>query len=208
MSDTNPTPPPSGATPPNPPPPGARTFSQDELSAIATREKEEGRRAGEKAAVEALGFKDTEEAKNFIAQIRKDQEANMSETERNRREAERKVADADAKEQQADRKLFDADVLVALISEGAPRKSVDRIAPMLGLDFKNDHDDKKIAEAVKDLKKEFPALFTIDGEGGSKPPGSHPAAPPSKKQDGELDPQEKAKKLLWERHPQTKPKSA
>jgi hypothetical protein len=80
--------------PPKPAPPAVPTVSmtQDELTALAAKEKDQGKRAGARQALEDFakehGFSNVEDAKAFIAAARQAQQDALSEQERAQQQLE------------------------------------------------------------------------------------------------------------------------
>ncbi|MFE6126737.1 hypothetical protein ACFQ6Q_00470 [Streptomyces sp. NPDC056437] len=81
---------PNPADPPKPGPPASRTFTQDDLTALAAKEKAQGERAGARAALEKFaadhGFSTIEDAKAFIEEGRKAKEAQLTDQQRKEQE--------------------------------------------------------------------------------------------------------------------------
>jgi hypothetical protein len=185
-------------TPPPPPSPGSGSFSQEDLNRIAAKEKDEGKRAGERAVLEALGFQTAADAKAFFDKVKEEEKAKLSEADRKMKEAEEKERKADAKALDAAQRERNALISAELVEAGVPKAQVKFVAKMVEVD---EADEEKIAQAVKDLKKAMPNLFVQDGK--PPPPGSHPAPPP-KNTGNQQTPADQAKDILYERHPRLK----
>lgn len=204
MSDT-------GSSQPPPPPPtqiplstqNANLIPQDQVNAIAAREKDEGKRAGQREMLEALGFNSADEAKAFFKKAKDDEKARMSETERREKEAQEAEAKAKEAEAKANAKLREANICAELQDQGVPKAQTKLVAKMVELDDSVVDDEKKISEAVAALKKAMPNLFTAQG-GSATPPGSHPTPPPRGAPAPPKDAAAQARELLYERHPRLK----
>lgn len=81
-----PAPAPAPVDPPKPGPPTQRTFTQEEVEALAAKEKAQGKRSAAKEFAEKHGFTTIEDAEAFIAAARQAQEAALSEQEKQARE--------------------------------------------------------------------------------------------------------------------------
>ena len=86
---------------PKPAPP--KTFTQEQVAALAAKEKSQGERSGARKALEEfateLGFSNIDDAKTFVAEGRKAKEAAMTEQERREQalaDRERQLAEREA----------------------------------------------------------------------------------------------------------------
>lgn len=178
-----PAPAPTGGTPADPPKPTApsgKVFTQAEVEALAAREKDQGKRAGARAALEDFakehGFTTVDDAKAFIEQARQAKQAQMTEVERREqaaaeleRQASEKIAQAEARERAAARRS----VLVGL---GATGDDLEDAAALLRVE--DDADETAVAEAATKLKARRPELFgTPRPADGTQAPA--PTAPPA-----------------------------
>lgn len=129
--------------------PAQKTFSQDDLSRIAAREKEEGR----KAILKELGIEDTPDARAAIKSYLAEQEGKKSEVQKaiDRAVKAEKLAQENTQTAQALQMKLDA------ISEGADPAHVDDLIVLA----KTKVTDKKDFKAVlKDMKSgEYAATF-------------------------------------------------
>lgn len=176
-------------TPPaDPKPDPPRTFTQAEVTAIATREKNEGRAAAERAVAEQLGCT-PEEAKGIIEAHRKAETEAMSEAERREAAAAERERQAEAREAAALQTVHDTRVERELLRHGASLTQregeseadatarFDRLRRMVSVGA--DADEAAVKADVATLKTQFPALF--DGTQASTPaPGSDPGPGPRK----------------------------
>lgn len=180
MAEPNPTPPAEPPTPPAPPasppappappkPEGPASFSQEEVNAIATREKAEGERAAERKLAEQLGVP-VAEAKKILQAHKDAQTAALTEAERAKQEAEqeKEAAAKDRAEAAAERLLVKKER--ALIRAGLHEGRLGRAVKLVEVDDPA-ADDAALDKAVGDLKKEMPELFT-------RPPGAAPSGSP------------------------------
>lgn len=184
----DPTPPPNPAPvdPPKPAPPAVPTVSmtQEELTALAAKEKSQGERAGARKALEKFaadhGFNSVEDAEAFIAAARQAQQDALSEEEKRRQELEQREqalaqreAEAIARERAAIRKS-------ALLGLGATGDDLADALAILERDLAAtpDADETTVTAAAEALKARRPALFaTTPAPQTSLPPapGGAPA---------------------------------
>ncbi|MFF2864516.1 hypothetical protein ACFVSX_32130 [Streptomyces rubiginosohelvolus] len=174
--------PPTGSTPspqdpPKPGPPATpRTFTQDELTALAAKEKAQGERAGARAALEKvaadLGFSNLEDAKAFIEEGRKAREAQLSEQQKRERELADREAKAEAREKAAEARERTANRRALLVGLGATGDDLDDAAALLRVP--DDADDEDVQAAADALKQRRPELF---GATRQPDPAAVPPAP-------------------------------
>ena len=163
-----------------------KTFTQEEVNRIMSKEKKDGRRAGKAKLLEDLGVSSLEEARS-----------KMSSPAKSKDDGEGKPTESDTSEQekramQAERKQMKivGRAERSLIRAGAPDddRTLAGLVVMLDLDSDSDADD--ITTAVEELKDSNPALFGTTGTG--TPPGTDPgrgkkrAKPASKDAAGDL----------------------
>lgn len=178
------TPPASGAGTP-PPAPDAK-FTQADLDRIAAREKEEGRRAAERATAEALGCT-VEEAKKLIEEKRQADLGKMDEADRKAAEAAdaKSKADAEKAKAEAAQATVAADkrrlaVKEALIDAECRKDRRDAAVTLIGdlpdVDASTEDGQKAIAAAVEECKKTYPEFFgAAPGAPSGVPSGRPPA---------------------------------
>lgn len=176
-SDPAPVPTPPGgtaATPPKPAPPAGKVFTQEEVEALAAREKDQGKRAGARAALEefakANGFTNADDAKAFIEEARKAREAQMSEQEKREKELAERERRAEERERAAAAREKAAARRAVLVGLGATGDDLEDAVALLRVD--DDADDTAVAEAADKLKDRRPELF-----GGTRPTGDPAPAP-------------------------------
>jgi hypothetical protein len=187
---TPPAPAPAAPTPANMP--GAQaggpatapgTFTQDEVNALAAKEKDQGRRAGARDALkefaEKNGFSSIDDAAAFIAAGRQAQQDALSEQERQQQQLaqDRKAVDEERAQLATERRTLLREQaltrLGALDSDDAPNLQ-DALA-MLDRDLREEPDADAAAVTAKAeaLKKRRPELF------GATPTAPAPAMPPA-----------------------------
>lgn len=171
---------------------GTRTFTQDEVTRMTAREKNQGRQAAAQEIADELGMP-IEEAKQVLAAARERDEAQKSEAEKARDKADRERQEAEKAKAAAARERYDARVERALIRAGIgsdDTSRLERVARMVTADTEADFD--AIVDEVDTLKEDFPELFGgSGGEGGEgdgsgrRTPGSDPGRPPRRRQSTE-----------------------
>jgi len=173
---------PAPATPPKPGPPPAATvsMSQDELNALAAREKSQGERAGARKALEKFaedhGFSNADDAAAFIAAARKAQQDALSEEERRRQELEQREQELAARETAAISRERAAIRKAALVQLGATGSDLEDALALLERDLRDtpDADENAVQAAAEALKARREALFGITP---APQPNSMPPAP-------------------------------
>lgn len=157
-------------------PAGGKTFTQDDLNRIATKEKAEGKAAAEKAIAEALGVS-VEEAKAIVAKSREAEEKTKSEAQKDREAAAKERGEAEQAKKDAAKELHEARVRTAFAAAGftGDEDALKRVLPMVSVAEGASAED--IATDVKELKKTLnPELFGAKkaGAGGGRLPGGDP----------------------------------
>ena len=207
MSDPPPTPPPTPPVPPappalpTPPPEPPKTFTQEELSRIAAREKQEGRTAGINELLKQLELDDVDQLKEVLKRQKDADDATKSQVQKDAEKAARDKADAEVEKSAAKRDRLMVKVERSLLRAGVADATLDDVAKLV--DIKDDADDDAIKEAIDALKKRLPQLFTpVKPEPGTGPPvqgdpgpGPRPPSP--------TDSKGQAKSLLEQRHAAT-----
>lgn len=169
--------------PPTPPPAPPRTFSQDEVNAIATREAQAAERTAQQKLFQSLGLENADQLKELVERQRKADDAGKSELQKQQdaATAERKAAEAEkvaAAVERFDARVERAFASVGAVSDGTPESDarLSRIRRMITVDQTADY--AAVKADVDAIRTEFPALF---GEpGGTPPPGSPPSDPKGK----------------------------
>lgn len=145
-----------------------KTFTQEDVNRIAAREKQQGIAA----ALKALGFDTSEDAKKAIDAWRKAEEDQKTETQRAneaKEAAEKAKTDADNKASFAEHKF-------AVVEAGAKPSNAEDIV-LLATAKMNDSTD--FNAAVELVKKAYPTLF--ESESDSKKKGTGGASNPARK---------------------------
>lgn len=171
-----PTPPSPAAEPPKPgpPPAPAPTYTQDELSRIAAREKSQGERAGARKALEDFasehGFSSVDDAKAFIETARKAEQDALSEHERAQQKLKQDQDAVNAERAQiaAERRALAREQALARLGavdltgeDGQVTPNLQDALAMLERDLREtpDADQAALAAAAEALKKRRPELF-------------------------------------------------
>lgn len=169
--------------------PAEKTFTQAELNAIATREKNEGKAAAERSIAEQLGVS-IEDAKAIIKQSKDAADAKKSEADKDREAAAKEKTAAEADRQAAALEVHNARLERAFLKEGIDFDELgeDKAKRLLGLVTAQSgasYDD--VLKDVQQIKADFPALFGAPEETGTKrkAPGSDPKGAPPKPNAGE-----------------------
>lgn len=166
---TPPAPDPTTAPPPPAPAPAPpRTFSQDEVNSIATREKAQGERAANAAVAEALGMT-VEDAAKVIADKKARDDAEKSELDKANEQVNTltdQVAKASGETLSAQTaRLVDHAIIRAGVSD------LDQVSAIGGL-VKVEADEVNVdtvVAAVEQVRETFPQLFDDTGTGAPKP---------------------------------------
>lgn len=165
--------------PPDPPaaPTEPKTFTQDDITAIATREREQGKRAGETAAQEAINAAikaagldgDLTAILDAAKRATAADEAAKTQAQKDADAAAKAKAEAEQLLATAAKTLHDAKVTQALAG------AVDVTVAARALDVPVGADDDTIKAAVADLKARVPGLFSTPRLGNIDP--GRPPAP-------------------------------
>lgn len=186
-----------------PPPPSQ--FSQDDVTRIAAREKDQGKRQGQREALESLGLGSIEEAQELKQALEAAQAAETSELTKAKTDAEKARTELKTERAAIAAEKFTVRVERELMKVGAPLDQVAKIARLVEADV--DSEAEEITTAVADLKADMPQLFSSPGSeegdetpppGTPKPPGTDPGGQPKGKP--AVDSKSAAKALLEKRH--------
>ncbi|MFI0156220.1 hypothetical protein [Streptomyces lydicus] len=186
--------PPEGGTPaaevPKPGPPATKTFTQEEVAALAAKEKSQGERSGARRALEefaaANGFSSADDAKAFIEAARQAKEDALSEEEKRKAALDRReqeLATREAAAVAAERVANRRSVLAGL---GATGDDLDDAVALLR--SADDADDQQLRDDAEALKKRRPELFGTQPPAAAAPnalppaPGGAPAGGPPARQ--------------------------
>lgn len=184
---------------------GGKSFTQEEVNAIAAREKEQGKRSGVQGLLKLFGLSNEDELKEFAKRVKDQEDAKLSEADRKAKEAEAAKAEAERYKREAETTLLTARKVEALQEAGLTLAAARRVADLVKI--QSGDDDAAVKAAVDGLKKDMPALFSkAETEGGNKLPDGSPKPPPRKTQ-GTATSTDKAREILYQRHPNLKPKN-
>lgn len=158
-----------------------RKFSQQDLNAIAAKEKRDGRRAAEQAMADQLGVP-LAEAIEILKNHREQEQQKKDELTRAQEEANAAKSEKETAEQKAAAAERKAALTLALARAGAADKTFDDALVILQtrLADKPDAEDDEVKEIVKALKKDIPSFFgASSGNGSGKGgPSGDPGGPP------------------------------
>lgn len=180
--------------------PKSKTYSQEQVNQIASKEKKDGKRAAVRELLEELGLEKIEDLKAIVTKHADAEEADKTETQKEKERAAREASAAeDAKKEAArDRRLAKLERMLS--RQGVPDDKIDRAVKNLEVDQDEDLDDDEIKEAIETLKGELPTLFEESDDTGN---GKNPPSPKQPKgKAGEKTSADKAKDLIASRHPQ------
>ena len=160
-----------------------RTFTQEDVNRIATREKNQGRQAATQELAEELGVS-LDEAKSIIQEARKKEESEKSEAQKAKDAADREKQEAETAKAEAARERYEARVERALLRagiDGDDESKLSRLSRMITVEVDASQED--INADVDQIKTDFPELFGAKEEGGGgrkPPPSSDPGGTPPK----------------------------
>ena len=179
--------------------PTAKTFTQDDVTALAAAERDQGKRAGKgaaqdeiNAAIKAAGLPDGTDLSAVLEAAKRAtaaDEAAKTQAQRDADVAAKAKADAEAYLATAAKTLHDAKVERALAG------AVNAAIAARALDVAVGADDDAIKAAVDKLKADVPGLFSTTAPA----PGSDPGNPPAAK-DTRLSAREEAKAWAEQRY--------
>lgn len=179
--------------------PAAKTFTQDDVTALAAAERDQGKRAGKaaaqdeiNAAIKAAGLPDGTDLSAVLEAAKRAtaaDEAAKTQAQRDADIAAKAKADAEQLLATAAKTLHDAKVERALAG------AVNATIAARALDVAVGADDDAIKAAVDKLKAEVPGLFSTTAPA----PGSDPGNPPAAK-DARLSAREEAKAWAAQRY--------
>ncbi|WP_316521191.1 hypothetical protein [Kitasatospora brasiliensis] len=161
---------------------GSALITQDTLSRLLSREKDQGSRAGVKKLVADLGFADATTLQAWVEAQRAAEQAALGEVERREQAAAQREQAALQREQQALDRLHQAVRHAALSRLGATGQNLDDAIRLL--DVAADADEHAVADAAKLLADRRPELFgpASPTTAPPAPTGSPAGGPPSRGQ--------------------------
>ncbi|MFE9812420.1 hypothetical protein [Streptomyces sp. NPDC005548] len=167
---------PPAADPPKPGPPAGKVFNQDEVAALAAKEKAQGERAGARKALEefaeANGFTSIDDAKAFIEAGRQAKEAALSEEEKRKAALDKREQDLAAREASTIARERVANRRAVLAGLGATGDDLDDAVALLR--SADDADEQQLRDDAASLKTRRPELF---GAPATTPATALPPAP-------------------------------
>lgn len=131
-----------------------KKFTQAELNVIAKKEKEDGK----KAILKELGFEDVKSVKDGLAELKKWQDSQKTEAEKNAAALKEKEEAAT----KAQKKLELAESKLSAIKAGVNPKYVDDVVALSMLKVT---DDKDLKAVLEEMKKTYPNFFDDSAAG-------------------------------------------
>lgn len=143
-----------------------RTFTQEEVNALATREKQQGKKAGARELLESLGFEKPEDAQAFIKAQRDAEESAKTEAQKLADQAARDKAEAEKSRAETAAEKRATQIERALLRAKVKDDDLEDAAYLLAKDLDADADADAITAAATTLKERRKELFE-DGAAGS-----------------------------------------
>lgn len=148
-----------------------RTFTQEELTAIASKEKDQGRRAERSALLEGTGFESIDELRAAAKAAREAEEARLTDAQRREREIEQRETTLAERELANAARAASLARRTALVSVGAIGEDLKDAEALLAARLPVDADEAAITAAVAEVQTRRPELF------GAAPAAGRPPAP-------------------------------
>lgn len=120
-----------------------KTFTQEQLTAMMTKEKKEGRRA----VLSSLGVKSEKELKDLVDLARQTLESSLSDDEKN----DKKNKELEDSISEAERRAMEAENKLACVLAGVDKDSIDDV---IAIAKQRMTDDKKLEVVLGEMKKE------------------------------------------------------
>lgn len=139
---------------------GEKEMKVSDLQRIAAKEKREGKKAGQRAVLQALGFESLEDAQAALKGAGKPK-AKKTDDADDDRATERETA-AEARERKAAERERRADLRGALRDHGVSRGDLDDALALLDRAVDTEYDEDDLEDAVDELKGRRPGLFGSD----------------------------------------------
>lgn len=143
-----------------------------DLKKIAATEKRQGKRAGQREVLEALGVEDVDAAKKIIDAAREQQRKDETEAERKTREAEESRSTSERERAEAREEKRTAALERALVRRGVADEDLDDAVTILGKKLAADADAEAIAEEADALKTRRPELFGAEEAAPTRRPAA------------------------------------
>jgi hypothetical protein len=134
-----------------------KTYTQEELNAIAKKEKE----SGKKAILKELGIEDVKSVKDSLAKLKEWQDSQKSDTEK----AQAALAEKEKAADEASKKAALLEAKLDAIKAGVNPKFVD---DAIVLAMTKITDNKDLAAVLEDMKKTYPNFFSETEEEDTK----------------------------------------
>lgn len=137
---------------------GERTFTQTQVSAMMTKEKNEGKRS----VLKSLGFKDEAEAKSAFAAYKAFVDSQKSEQEKNADD----VKNANAERDESIARAIAAENKLTCFEAGVGKDSIDDV---LAIASTKVNDSKDLEQVLKEMKKDnrYSGFFNTNTQNGS-----------------------------------------
>lgn len=138
-----------------------RLLTQEDVERIASKEKAQGRRAGQRELLEEAGFADADEFRAFVEAARRREQEALTEQQRREQEVAQREAAAARREEEARQRLAEANRRAALVSLGATDENLEDALALLSARVSTDADEDALAAEAKALAERRPELFTV-----------------------------------------------
>jgi len=173
----------------------SKTFTQEDLTRIAAREKDQGKRSGQREILDLLGIDSVEGVQEYVKKQEDAESARMSEADKAKAAADKDRAEAEDIRAEAVNERYNARVERELLKAGVADGAITKVSRLIDAEVASNAEE--IATAVADLKAEMPQLFS-PGDAGTPKPKSDPGKAPKKSADN--DPGKRARSRLEQRH--------
>lgn len=132
-----------------------KTFTQDQVNSMIAAE----RRKNLSSVYKNLGFESEEKAKEFVEKYKQEEEKNKSDLVKEREKSKQLEAEKDAEKAKAQ----DLEYKFQAMSEGCDAKSASDVVVLAKAKMS---DEKDFAEALKEVKEQYPAMFGDSSKNG------------------------------------------
>lgn len=133
-----------------------KTFTQEEVNAIMSKEKKQGKIA----VLKDLGFKDLEDAKKFINSNRKVETKKEKEVDNDKKDNDELDTERTARIK-AQNDILNLNRKFSLINNDANKENVEDLLILLNAKLDDDSDDNDIKVAIDELKVKYPSSFIV-----------------------------------------------
>lgn len=140
-----------------------KKFTQADMTATATREKKQGR----KAAIKELGFKSEKEAKEEMAEYRKWKESQLTPEQKQQKQLE----DKETEKSEAEKRAQAAEEKLAVVVAGVRKDSIDDVLAIARVKVT---EEKTLDDVLEEMKKEdrYKSFFDGGDEGDDSKDGT------------------------------------